>query len=45
MLVDDKEISNGTAATWKSGSNTVTINVTAADGKTKKAYTVTVTKS
>ena len=45
VLVDDKEISNGTAATWKSGSNTVTINVTAADGKTKKAYTVTVTKS
>ena len=45
VLVDAKEISNGTAATWKSGSNTVTINVTAADGKTKKAYTVTVTKS
>ena len=45
VLVDDKEISNGTAATWKSGSNTVTINVTAADGTTKKAYTVTVTKS
>lgn len=45
VLVDDKEISNGTAATWKSDSNTVTINVTAADGTTKKAYTVTVTKS
>lgn len=45
VLVNDEEINNGTAATWESGSNTVTVNVTAADGTTKKAYTVTVTKS
>lgn len=45
VLVNDKEIDNGTAAAWQTGSNTVTVNVTAADGTTKKAYTVTVTKS
>lgn len=45
VLVGEDEIDNGTAATWESGSNTVTINVTAADGTSKKAYTVTVTKS
>lgn len=45
VLVNDKEIDNGSAATWQDGSNTVTINVTAADGTTKKPYTVTVTKS
>ena len=41
----DKEIDNGTAPAWAAGSNTVTVNVTAADGTAKKAYTVTVTKS
>lgn len=45
ILVNDAEISNGSAATWKDGANTVTVNVTAEDGATKKAYTVTVTKS
>lgn len=44
VLVNDTEIDNGTAATWQAGSNTVTVNVTAEDGTTKKAYTVTVTK-
>lgn len=37
-------IENGTAATWASGSNTVEIKVTAADGTTTKTYKVTVTK-
>lgn len=45
VLVNSEAIDNGTAATWKEGANTVTVNVTAADGSTKKAYTVTVTKS
>ena len=45
VLIGDKEIDNGSAAAWQEGSNTVTINVTAADGKTTKAYTVTVAKS
>lgn len=44
VLVNDKEIDNGSAATWQTGSNTVTVNVTAADGITKKPYTVTVTR-
>lgn len=44
VLVNDKEIDNGSAAVWQSGSNTVTVNVTAEDGTTQKAYTVTVTK-
>ena len=42
---DQAEVANGTAATWYAGSNTLTITVTAADGETTKAYTVTVTKS
>ena len=42
---DQAEVANGTAATWYTGSNTLTITVTAADGTTTKAYTVTVTKS
>lgn len=42
---DQEEVANGTAATWYTGSNTLTITVTAADGETTKAYTVTVTKS
>lgn len=44
-VADAYEIDNGTAVTWESGETTVTINVTAADGSTTKAYTVTVTKS
>lgn len=38
-------VENGTAATWASGSNTLTVTVTAEDGETTKTYTVTVTKS
>lgn len=45
VKVNDKEIDNGSAATWETGSNTVKIEVTAADGTTTKTYTVTVTKS
>ena len=44
-VADAYEIDNGTAVTWESGETTVTINVTAADGSTTKAYTVTVTKT
>ena len=44
-VAESYEIDNGTAVTWETGETTVTINVTAADGSTKKAYTVTVTKS
>lgn len=45
VKVGEAEVDNGSAATWQEGSNTVTIKVTAADGKTTKTYTVTVTKS
>ena len=45
VKVGETEVDNGSAATWQEGSNTVTIKVTAADGKTTKTYTVTVTKS
>ena len=45
VKVGSKIIENGKSATWAEGSNTVTINVTAEDGTTTKAYTVTVTKS
>lgn len=41
----DTVINNGTAATWATGANTLTIKVTAADGKATNTYTVTVTKS
>ena len=44
-VAETYEIDNGTAVTWETGETTVTINVTAADGSTTKAYTVTVTKS
>ena len=37
-------IENGGSATWSSGSNTLTVKVTAEDGTTTKTYTVTVTK-
>ena len=36
-------INNGSAATWGTGENTVTVTVTAADGTTTDEYTVTVT--
>lgn len=38
-------VPNGSALAWNSGSNTVTVKVTAEDGETTKTYTVTVTKS
>ena len=39
------EIPNGTAVTWETGANTLTVKVTAANGTTTKSYVVTVTKS
>lgn len=42
VKVGNKVIENGTAATWANGENTVTVTVTAADGKTTKTYTITV---
>lgn len=45
VLVGTDEIDNGASYAWTDGANTVTINVTAADGTTKQTYTVTVTKS
>ena len=45
VQANDAEVDNGSAATWKEGANTVKVTVTAADGTTTKAYTVTVTKS
>ena len=36
---------NGAAVTWGTGSNTLTVKVTAANGTATKSYTVTVTKS
>ena len=45
VTVGGKEISNGAAATWSTGANTVKAVVTAEDGATSKTYTVTVTKS
>ena len=45
ITVGGKEVNNGSAAEWATGANTVKVDVTAADGKTAKTYTVTVTKS
>ena len=45
ITVGGKAINNGSAAEWAEGANTVTVGVTAADGKTEKTYTVAVTKS
>lgn len=45
LTVGGKEIENGTAATWATGSNVLQVVVTAADGTTTKTYKVTVTKS
>ena len=38
-------VTSGNAASWSPGANTVTVTVTAEDGKTTATYTVTVTKS
>ena len=43
ITFDDEEVANGSALTWASGANTVTIKVT--DGSASKTYTLTVTKS
>lgn len=45
VTVNGDAISNGTAAKWNDGENTVKVEVTAADGTTVKTYAVTVTKS
>lgn len=42
ITVGGKEVTNGAAASWAAGANTVTIKVT--DGDQEKTYTVTVTK-
>lgn len=42
ILNGDAAVSNGTAATWADGENTLTITVT--NGDSEKVYTVTVTK-
>lgn len=42
ITVGDKAVTNGTAATWADGANTVTVKVT--DGEITKTYTITVTK-
>lgn len=42
ITVGEKAVTNGTAATWAEGSNTVKVVVT--DGEQTKTYTVTVTK-
>ncbi|MBP5717857.1 MAG: cadherin-like beta sandwich domain-containing protein [Abditibacteriota bacterium] len=39
----DTPVTNGTAATWEAGENTVTITVT--NGTESKTYTITVTKT
>lgn len=44
VKVGDKVIDNGSAATWATGSNTVTVKVTAENGTVSETYTVTVTK-
>lgn len=45
IAVGGKSVDNGSAVTWSTGTNTVEVKVTAADGTTTKTYTVTVTKS
>lgn len=45
VTVNDTVIQNGSAATWENGENEVVVSVTAEDGETTAAYTVTVTKT
>lgn len=45
VMVNDKNVNNGSSAEWTSGSNTVKVIVTAEDGATTKTYTIQVTKS
>lgn len=45
ITLNGTEVANGSALTWAAGSNTVVVTVTAEDGTTTEAYTVTVTKS
>ena len=43
ILNGETPVTNGSAATWQEGANTVTITVT--NGAAEEVYTVTVTKS
>nr|DAY49701.1 MAG TPA: hypothetical protein [Caudoviricetes sp.] len=43
ILNGETPVENGTAATWATGANTLTVNVK--NGTAEKVYTVTVTKS
>lgn len=45
ITLNGAAVDNGSSLTWANGENTVKITVTAEDGTTTKAYTVTVTKS
>lgn len=45
LTLGAKIIENGSAVKWTDGTNTLKVNVVAEDGTTKKAYTITVTKS
>ena len=45
ITVGGRTIANGSAVTWTTGENVVSIVVTAENGTTTKTYTVTVTKS
>lgn len=45
LTLGAKIIENGSAVKWTDGTNTLKVNVAAEDGTTKKAYTITVTKS
>lgn len=45
VTLNGAAVANGSALTWNAGENTVVVTVTAEDGTTTKAYTVTVTKS
>lgn len=43
IKLGDQAVQNGTAITWETGENTVTVKVTAADGTTTRTYTIIVT--
>lgn len=45
IKLGDNVVENGSALTWATGENTVTVTVTAEDGETTEVYTITVTKS
>lgn len=43
VTVNGEEVSNGSAATWADGENTLAVNVV--NGTAEKTYTATVTKA